>query len=110
VGDATARRTIAGASLAGPIADRPVLHTVVPEYPEWAKREAVEGSVTLYFVVRSDGSVKENVVIQKTAGFGDFDESARTAIRAWKFKPLAAGHTGEQWGTITFHFRLTSAG
>src|SRR5258706_493219 len=75
VGDATARRTIAGASVAGPIADRPVLQTVVPEYPEWAKKEAVEGSVTLYFVVRSDGTVKENVVIQKTAGFGDFDEN-----------------------------------
>lgn len=110
VGDATARRTIAGASLAGPIADRPVLHTVVPEYPEWAKSEAVEGTVTLYFVVLPDGSVKENVVVQKTAGFGDFDENARAAIRAWKFKPLAAGRTGEQWGTITFHFRLTSAG
>ncbi len=110
VGDATARRTVAGASLAGPIADRPVLQSAVPEYPEWAKREAVEGSVTLYFVVRPDGGVKENVVIQKTAGFGDFDENARLAIRAWRFEPLRGGRTGEQWGTITFHFRLRSAG
>jgi len=110
VGDATARRTIAGASVAGPIADRPVLQTVVPEYPEWAKKEAVEGSVTLYFVVRSDGTVKENVVIQKTAGFGDFDENARTAIRGWLFEPLRGGRTGEQWGTITFRFRLRDAG
>lgn len=110
VGDATARRTVAGASVAGPIADRAVLQTVVPEYPEWAKREAVEGSVTLYFVVRSDGTVKENVVIQKTAGFGDFDENARTALRGWLFEPLHGGRTGEQWGTITFHFRLRDAG
>jgi len=106
VGDAAARRTVAGASLAGPIADRRVLSTVVPEYPEWAKREAVEGSVTLYFVVRTDGTVKENVVIQKTAGFGEFDDNARTALRAWRFEPLHGGRTGEQWGTITFHFRL----
>ena len=110
VGDATARRTVAGASVAGPIADRPVLQTIVPEYPEWAKREAVEGSVTLYFVVRSDGTVKENVVITKTAGFGDFDENARTAIRGWLFEPLRGGRTGEQWGTITFRFRLRDAG
>jgi TonB family protein len=110
VGDATARRTIAGASVAGPIADRAVLQTVVPEYPDWAKKEAVEGSVTLYFVVRSDGTVKENVVIQKTAGFGDFDENARTALRGWLFEPLRGGRTGEQWGTITFHFRLRDAG
>ena len=110
VGDATARRTVAGASLAGPIADRPVLQSAVPDYPEWAKREAVEGSVTLYFVVRPDGGVKENVVIQKTAGFGDFDENARLAIRAWRFEPLRGGRTGEQWGTITFHYRLQRAG
>ena len=110
VGDATARRTVAGASLAGPIADRKVLSTDVPEYPEWAKREAVEGSVTLYFVVRPDGTVKENVVVQKTAGFGEFDDNARTALRAWKFEPLHGGRTGEQWGTITFHFRLRDVG
>lgn len=110
VGDGAARRTVAGASLAGPIADRKVLSTEVPDYPDWAKREAVEGSVTLYFVVRTDGTVKENVVIQKTAGFGEFDDNARTALRAWKFEPLRGGRTGEQWGTITFHFRLRDVG
>jgi len=109
-GEGTAQRTIAGASLAGPIADRPVLFYSLPTYPDWAKREAVEGSVTLYFVVRPDGLVKENILVQKTAGFGDFDENARNALRAWRFEPLKGGRTGEQWGTITFHFRLRSAG
>ncbi|HET7903035.1 MAG TPA: energy transducer TonB [Candidatus Eisenbacteria bacterium] len=110
MGERVARRTVAGASLAGPIADRKVLSTVVPEYPDWAKREAVEGSVTLYFVVRPDGTVKENVVVQKTAGFGEFDDNARTALRGWRFEPLSGGRTGEQWGTITFHYRLRNAG
>ncbi|MGH7681232.1 MAG: energy transducer TonB, partial [Candidatus Eiseniibacteriota bacterium] len=68
------------------------------------------GSVTLYFVVRPNGSVKENVLIQKTAGFGDFDENARVAIRTWRFEPLKNGRAGEQWGTITFHYRLRDAG
>jgi TonB family protein len=102
----SARRVLAGASLAGPIADRPILHMQRPEYPDWAKRDGVEGSVTLYFVVRPDGGVKENVLVQKTAGFEDFDESARTALLAWSFAKLPGGRTGEQWGTITFHFRL----
>ena len=110
MGERAARRTVAGASLAGPIADRKVLGSVVPVYPDWAKREAVEGSVTLYFVVLPDGAVKENIVVQKTAGFGDFDENARTALRGWKFEPLRAGRTGEQWGTITFRFRLRDVG
>ena len=105
-GEAAVRRSLAGASLAGPIADRAILHFVPPVYPEWAKRDAVEGSVTLYFTVRPDGSVSDNVLVQKTAGFEDFDESARTALKAWRFEPLRDGRTGDQWGTITFHFRL----
>lgn len=110
VSESTARRTIAGASLMGPIADRAVLTHPLPVYPEWAKKEAVEGSVTLYFVVRPDGGVKENILVQKTAGFADFDENARTALRSWRFEPLQGGRTGEQWGVITFHFRLRDAG
>ena len=109
-GETMARRVAAGALLAGPIADRPVVAYTRPVYPEWAKRDAVEGSVTLYFIVRPDGGIRENILVQKTAGFGDFDENARTALRAWRFEPLKGGRTGEQWGTITFHFRLRSAG
>ena len=61
-------------------------------------------------MVRADGTVRENVLVQKTAGFEDFDEGARAALRAWRFQPLRDGRTGEQWGTITFHFRLRDAG
>jgi TonB family protein len=109
-GETTARRVAAGAMLAGPIADRPVVAYTRPLYPEWAKRDAVEGSVTLYFIVRPDGGIRENILVQKTAGFEEFDENARTALRAWRFAALRGGRTGEQWGTITFHFRLREAG
>ena len=108
-GESTARRTLAGAMLAGPIADRAVLQSTTPVYPEWAKKDGVEGSVTVYFVVRADGSVKENVLVQKTAGFAEFDDNARAAILAWRFEPLRGGRTGEQWGTITFNYRLRGA-
>jgi len=108
--ESTARRTVAGASITGPIADRPVLSYAVPTYPEWAKHDAVEGAVTLYFVVRADGGVRENILVQKTAGFEDFDENARVALRAWRFKPLGPGQSGEQWGTITSRYRLRDAG
>ena len=105
-GESTARRTLAGATIMGPIADRAILQHVTPVYPDWAKRDAVEGSVTLYFVVRADGTVKENILVQKTAGFEEFDENARAALAAWRFQPLNDGRAGEQWGNITFHFRL----
>jgi TonB family protein len=109
-GESTAKRTLAGVTLMGPIADRAILQHPTPVYPEWAKRDAVEGSVTLYFVVRADGTVKENILVQKTAGFEEFDENARAALAAWRFEPLTDGRAGEQWGNITFHFRLRGGG
>jgi TonB family protein len=107
--DTTARRVLAGAQLAGPVADRPVLHYEVPVYPDWAKREAVEGSVAIYFIVLPDGHVKENIMVQKTSGFEDFDENGVKALLTWRFEPLKTGMTGEQWGTITFNYRLSDA-
>lgn len=106
--DLTVRRTLSGAALAGPAADRPVRKYIMPEYPEWAKREGVEGSVTLGFVVLPDGRVKKNVMVHRTSGYEDFDRRAQEALRLWRFEPLPPGSTDEQWGSITVHFRLTS--
>lgn len=105
--DSDAQRELAGALLTGPVADRPLLSFRKPDYPEWAKDEAVEGSVTIYFVVLPDGSIKENIMVQRTSGFSDFDDNAIDALRSWQFEPLKGGATGEQWGTITFHYRLS---
>lgn len=104
----TVRRTLAGAALAGPAADRPIRKYIMPEYPEWAKLEGVEGSVTLGFVVMPDGRVKANVMVHRTSGYEDFDRRAQQAIRLWRFEALPSGSTQEQWGTITMHFRLRS--
>lgn len=105
--ESTARRILDGASLVGPVADRPLVSHEMPAYPEWAKRDGVEASVNLYFIVLPNGKVKENILIQKTSGFTDFDERAVSAIRKWRFEALKDGATGEQWGSITFNFRLS---
>ena len=103
-------RNLAGANLVGPVADRAVVHYRVPDYPDWAKRDAIEGSVTLYFFVLSDGRVKENVLVERTSGFSDFDTRAVEALLEWKFVPLPASPaTNEQWGRITFNYRLSGA-
>jgi protein TonB len=103
------KRSLAGADMTGPVADRKIVSYDKPHYPDWAKREGVEGSVMIYFVVRPDGSVGENVMVQKTSGFADFDDNAVQAILLWRFQPLAAGTSGDQWGTIEFHYRLGDA-
>jgi TonB family protein len=101
-----AQRSLAGNSLVGPAADRPLESYELPHYPDWAKREGVEASVSLYFLVSSDGRVKENILVQKTSGFEDFDREARRALLVWRFEPLPPDLRGDQWGTITFNFRL----
>jgi TonB family protein len=106
--NSTAQRIIDGAKLVGPVADRPLISYRKPVYPEWAKQDGVEATVNLYFIVLPNGRVKENILIQKTSGFRDFDESAIEALRTWKFEPLKGGETGEQWGSITFDFRLSN--
>ena len=104
--DTEIRRTLAGAQMAGPVADRGIISYTTPEYPEWAKQEAVEGSVTIYFVVVPDGRVKRNVMVEKTSGFADFDNNAVEALLTWRFEPLTSGGA-EQWGRIIFHYRLS---
>lgn len=105
VDESTARRSLEGALLVGPVADRPLRDRTMPEYPIRARQEGIEASVTLSFMVAPDGSVRPNVVVQKTSGHDDFDRNARQALRAWSFAALE-GSGGDQWGTITFHFRL----
>lgn len=103
---AVPRQSLAGVSLAGPISDRAVVAAERPSYPDWAKKEGIEAAVTLHFVVLPDGTIKDDVLVQKTAGFADFDDNAVTALRAWRFAALPAGRTGDQWGTVTFQYRL----
>lgn len=105
--ESTARRVIDGMSLVGPVADRKLVRYRKPEYPEQAKREGIEGAVDVYFIVLPNGRVKENILIQKTSGFEEFDRNAVDALLAWEFEPLTGGRTGEQWGAITFEYRLT---
>ncbi len=100
-------RNLAGVSLTGPVADRRLLSYAAPLYPDGAKREGIEGSVSLRFVVLEDGTVKQSVLIEKTSGYEDFDRNAEDALRTWRFEPLDGGTHGDQWGVITFHYRLS---
>jgi TonB family protein len=99
------REVLAGVSLAGPVADRELVSYRLPDYPEWAKEEAIEGTVQLRFVVTPDGGVKRNVMIEKTSGFEDFDRNAMLALLAWQFEPVGGGNA-DQWGSITLNYRL----
>jgi len=105
-GGSATREVLSGIRISGPVADRPLLTYRAPVYPEWAQREMVEGSVRLHFNVLPDGRVKENIFVEKTSGFEEFDENAMQALAQWRFEPLSRGVVGEQWGSIVFDFKL----
>lgn len=78
---------------------------VVPRYPEDAKRERRQGSVSVYVLVANDGTVHDPVVVQ-TAG-QSFDSAVVTAVRRWQFEPAKCVDTPIDFETeITVNFTL----
>lgn len=93
--------------LSGPLSNRRIIHQVIPPYPEWAKKKGIIARVSLYFFVLHTGQVKNNIVIQRTSGYPKLDKTAMEALIKWKFAPLPKSQYGkEQWGVITFKFKI----
>ncbi len=64
------------------------IHKVPPDYPEWARRAGVDGTVTIKALVGRDGRVEDaRVSISVPA----LDASALQCVRQWIFKPAMAG-------------------
>ena len=61
------------------------VHKVDPAYPTALMKAHVEGTVTLYAIIRADGTVDGVKVLQ---GVDDtLDENARVALSRWQFRP-----------------------
>lgn len=77
-----------------------------PPYTDEARKEKLQGQVTLRVLVGSDGRAKQIRVV-KGLGLG-LDESALQAIRGWRFAPAkdARGRPLASWVTIETRFQL----
>jgi TonB family protein len=77
-----------------------------PEYSDAARKEKLQGSVTLEVLVRPDGRVGRLRII-KGLGLG-LDERAMDAVRGWRFEPArdAAHNPIAQWVTVETTYRL----
>lgn len=61
------------------------LHKVDPAYPASYVHDRVEGTVVLYGVIHSDGSMGDVRILE---GFDSvLDENARDALEKWRFRP-----------------------
>lgn len=96
-----------GMSITGQIAGRKILELVAPEYTARARQQGWEGTVAVHFTVLPDGRVKDNTRVQQMSQHRDLNQAAMDAIKKFRFAPLPAGDAQvEQWGVITFVFRL----
>ncbi len=76
-----------GAYALGEVDKRPSLvRRIDPVYPFKARRRNIEGQVMLEFLVNPDGRVEEITVVS-AAPQGVFEESAKDAVRKWRFSP-----------------------
>ena len=68
-----------------------------PVYPAEALAANRTGTVTLKFLIGTDGAVVDTGVA-KSSGHADLDEAARTAIKLCKFSPaIKKGKPVQEW-------------
>jgi periplasmic protein TonB len=82
----------ASASQQGAISDMipDTTYNPAPVYPQTARRNGWEGSVTLIVKVSSAGKPEE-VSVEKSSGHAILDSAAVLAVKRWRFKPAGLG-------------------
>ncbi len=84
------------------------IRRVNPEYPTFARRSGIQGTVVLEVEVLRDGSVGAVEVARSLmAGPGGLDEAAIRAVRQWEFTPaMSGGQPVAVWARIPIDFQL----
>ncbi len=69
--------------------DRKPAHTVVPDYPEEARRDRIEGEVQVCFEITREGRTRRVAVRKSTHRI--FEKAARRAVKRSTYVPLPRG-------------------
>ncbi len=92
-------------NITGLIANRSIIQKSIPPFPPWAKRQGVGATIALKFTVMEDGTIKENILVERTSGSQEWDRTVINALKAWLFEPLERKDMRhDQTGVITFYF------
>jgi len=89
----------------GELAARGIQRKVVPAYPDWAKKQGVEGTIQYRVTVLPNGYLRDDVQLEQTSGWRELDRQAYEALLQWEFDPLpSAMPQVNQSGLVTFNF------
>ncbi|MES2316190.1 MAG: TonB family protein [Pseudomonadota bacterium] len=77
-----------------------------PEWPKASMRNEETGTVTLSFLINTDGKVADSKVV-KSSGFRDLDKAAQAGIAKCKFKPpMVDGKPEQAWHNMQYVWTL----
>ena len=69
------------------LTSRRILHKYMPNYPQWAKEQGIEGEVKAQLTINPSGVV-ENVLVTTSCGYKELDDIVADSMKKWKFVPL----------------------
>ena len=86
--------------------ERRIIHRVMPEYPELARRAGVQGTVVLETVVSVAGAVTQ---VKSVSGPEALSQAAMDAVRWWRYEPYSVnGQPATVETTVAVDFRLAN--
>src|SRR5208283_3407676 len=86
--------------------ERRIIHRVMPEYPELARRAGVQGTVVLETVVSVEGAVTQ---VKSVSGPEALSQAAMDAVRWWRYEPYSVnGQPATVETTVAIDFRLAN--
>jgi TonB family protein len=78
-------------------------------YPEQARLQGWEGTVTLRFAMLADGTIGA-IEVAKSSGYPILDTAAQKALKQWRHRPPSQQDQPETtWATLDFNFTLDKA-
>ena len=96
-----------GASGTGGSSPAAYLSNPAPGYPDAARRQRQEGTVSLRVLVSASGEASQ-VVLAGSSGVSSLDQAALRAVRRWRFKPARQnGQPIRAWVRVPVRFKLS---